>query len=1753
MKNKTRGFAMLMALAVFASSVPMNADVVAYATEVANEQTVDVSANTTVKTDAEVSAQETSITTGDDKVSQEQIEVNEGIKIEDYFKFGTWSDDDATIQFMTKKKEQDLPYFYIDCVSDNSIIKWQADAYFSDGTSVKVDSGRERGWFYNGDVDYITYYKDKTVGEDTVSTVVDYYVLWADLYAGDEQIGSIRKKYNVSYIGLTKEEVQEDYQVLSKIYDNLNSIEDKKLCYQMNNETETVTCSVSVATKNEYSNFGKLNCTWIAKAADGTEKTVETVTNVTEVPEKDFTLYQEFDVTDASGTVTGTEVKRVDKYILEVSFVYDGEMLITLSADYETVLNPIEITSETGKFKARQGERKHLTVEAVNRTNSDIGTLTYQWYTVSENGVAIKMEGETTNETYVTVDNYDISYKCVVSATNIQNAYGVTETDELVAEFIPVSYSGFRVSGRSNKYVYALNGEKVELYVETEVDSGYELSYRWEKVVGYGVNDNGEFEVIKGADSNRYVMEKVEDTDYDDYRLNVGYASHRVCIDVLKDGDVKESYYYYFDLEHGTRYSSHSNSGQVLAVYGQDVELSARVTLYEKEIKEEYNWYSVEQQVKYIYDSGYKLLDSSQVIPDDASYDYVTGYVSTAEKTEAGKTVYVKKWCKELEPGAKYGSVYVLKGKDASGNCIDTRGMYVCKRKLYKEDDSYSVVENYYYTVYYKTELSAYAKNDVVSAKVGDSACLEVEAQTMEEDVYSISYQWQKYSTVSSNYVDIPGATKSAYDIDAVTAQDFGKYRVKVSDLFTEVVVDVTLTEIKAEEVIVKEDPIFYTPEQSYYNPALGDSVKMEVRSWFPEGLTPSYTWYASETNYNNPWDMTETIEEWQILGEKDASYILNVNDNDDYNIYKCEVVYKKDGSYVTKTFYFNVEGSDFTIERLVPEYQYKKLGDSVSFGVRVYSNTGADYEGRYTYTWYQSYVIGNGWYSSQKIDGATEATYRIDNITQKDFNYLYCDVYDNLNEVSKRKYFYIRLHTDVSMESSSEKVMVNVGDNVVLAPTLLNPSREKITYQWKGDSGNTNGYTGIIYGETEASYTIKNIGENEFGTYYCDIYVDGIYWDDYRVVVSEKGAAAEAEDTVSYAEGYASAMDAMVGERVSFKIDVTTKDKRAVYYQWYCGEKAIGGATEAIYTIDKATFNDEGSYKCVVTDVNGDVIEHNVTFSLDVYNGFKVESGCLGSSDYKSYEVKLGGKVVLTANAVTDSGKALFYQWYQKEPADSYNSSKLLYKETSSTLTLNNITADDLGYYYCQVTDGAGSSSTLYYYVYLDTGLVTEPSIKYPVAAADGSVTMYVDARADAGYAVKYQWIKFDKNGDFSLIPQATSNKYRIPRLTEDAYGAYMCIVYTAGEYVGFEYIVEQDYAADQNKEYVVEGGEISLTAKVVNPKADKKYTYVWYEQHLSTEDYERLSCTSSIYTGKTQKAKQTASTYGYNEANYRCYIYEDGEVVKYLNYTVNVIPTPTYVTTLPETSHPFEKRVDTKAYKVNGASSLTITLDRRSESILVVDNTGSGYWIDGRSAALTIPGDTAIFFAYNDYSDVFAYGYKVASINPKYTAGSGSGSTAGSGSVTKAIPAKNSTYTVGNLVYKVTKSAASGGTVAVSKAANKKLKSVVIPATVTLNGYTFNVTEISAKAFKGCNKMTKVTIGKNVSKIGKSAFSGCNKVKTVTIKTTKLTAKNVGAKAFSGINEKAKIKVPKKKLSAYKKFLKKKGVGKKAKIVKG
>ncbi len=172
----------------------------------------------------------------------------------------------------------------------------------------------------------------------------------------------------------------------------------------------------------------------------------------------------------------------------------------------------------------------------------------------------------------------------------------------------------------------------------------------------------------------------------------------------------------------------------------------------------------------------------------------------------------------------------------------------------------------------------------------------------------------------------------------------------------------------------------------------------------------------------------------------------------------------------------------------------------------------------------------------------------------------------------------------------------------------------------------------------------------------------------------------------------------------------------------------------------------------------------------------------------------------------------------------------------------------------------------------------------------------------------------------------------------------------------------------------------------------------------------------------------------------------------------------------------------------------------------------------------------------------------------------------------------AKGKTFSAGSLKYKVTKAATittqtkkkTNGTVQVvgfSKSGKKKT-SINVKNTVSKSGAKYNVKSIKSKAFQKSKKLKKATLGSKITsiptsafnadkkltsvkatgvkKIGKSAFKGCAKLSKLTLGKKKLTSVKKGA--FKGCKKKIKVSggskkvkkanVKKLKKSGYKKF---------------
>ncbi len=84
---------------------------------------------------------------------------------------------------------------------------------------------------------------------------------------------------------------------------------------------------------------------------------------------------------------------------------------------------------------------------------------------------------------------------------------------------------------------------------------------------------------------------------------------------------------------------------------------------------------------------------------------------------------------------------------------------------------------------------------------------------------------------------------------------------------------------------------------------------------------------------------------------------------------------------------------------------------------------------------------------------------------------------------------------------------------------------------------------------------------------------------------------------------------------------------------------------------------------------------------------------------------------------------------------------------------------------------------------------------------------------------------------------------------------------------------------------------------------------------------------------------------------------------------------------------------------------------------------------------------------------------------------------------------------------------------------------ETLVIPATVTINGTEYSVTSIGENAFENCVSLQSVTIPESVTSIGNYAFSDCSSLQSVTIPNS---VTSIGNSAFDGCSSLQSVTIP-------------------------
>lgn len=1622
---------------------------------------------------------------------------------------------------------------------------------------------------------------------------------------------SIEREFTLKYTGKVaeKSQISDYFSGVQNLKDETIAAHYKEDCYNYVNDS----LRVSEISGKEYSS-SRFNYRWTVHYMDGTEKLISERTNRTYIASE-------------SGSQFDENGKQVDYYECEIDLCYGYQIIDTVSKKIFYRYEPFYFN---GDAEVTQSIRKNATVEMdvkayIADTEAVVpGTLAYQWYEIDAKGNEKKLKNETTSSYTVRVPDPSVAYKIEVTAEKQKDFDGPEFDEVLTRTFRFTASDGYLLKDISDSS-YSMNiGDTQKLYVEPKVDDGYKLEYQWEKVAyekdedgNYVYEEDGYTRKIASSVVGKSNMYEVKPKDISDFETiyaydgenNQPYYNYRVTVKVKKGDEVVDTHVYTFRIGEDIHYDVIEQSDSKLSLNpGDDLELFVKTkakdcytlkqTWYKKagvgvataKINEE----TGETTYISLHEEEFKIPKKYDRV-DQGSYE---GYYELKDGESALFYRYTF-WEKVAD-----GAVYTEKGMK-SGKIVDVRGEYQYCMEMYRagnkkaeseeEEEPLLASATKTFTVSYDSDLSAYAKSLFPTVKEGEKAKLRVVAQT-KNDAYKIHYKWEKLvmdDEGDDTYEEIKDSDSPVYEIAKAKSEDAGRYRVTVTDEYdgTCSPIDIYLSVQKNESTEVREDVthICYTPSQSTYELGIGQKVNLKLDMKLSDpNVDVFYAWYRNEKVAPiDSWDDSYK-ENWELLGEDKNTYKLEVKGEDDFTTYRCMAVYRKNDTEYAKTeVKFDVrQGYTAELEKMTASEQIKKRGDSASYTVRLITD---DPDLSVKYQWYRE--------DGTKISGATEATYEVAELKKGDFGKIYCIATDSETGemVAQRAYFTTRIYRNGAyLEKNYETVEAAIGDaqTVLGAPVIERGEGLELTYQWY--RGST-----IIYGATEPTYTIEEIGDNEFKTYRCAVYADGDFLADYYTTVAEKEEDGDEEEgdliTVSVPEGYETSVKAFLGSGAKFAVTAESKKELALRYQWYYSSNnsysgyAIGGATESTYEIVTVTSSKKGYYYCVVMNEEGEWA-YSERFSLTTTTGLEVETEGYNTSDAISVQTSFGAQdVVLTATATasTEHGYTPFYQWYHETMDDK----GLIYGANSQVLTLPAIDEDALGMYYCTVKDSSGADYTLKYYVYVNNGLNVVPSTYYVLTGADGSARMYVTATANAGCEISYQWSKYgkDEDGEFGYIDieGATQNTYVLSPLKSEDYGSYRCKISTVGERNYYGFSIQPDYTASADRDFAGQGDVVTVTAELENQASDLTYSYQWYEQDPATRTYRKVKGGTSAVLSKTVPALDLSEQFtgndklGYVSVGYRCVItIGEGEDTseEVVDTGVAVLPDFTYRSDVyPETNHPNDKSFDLQAYRAAGAQQLKITFDDQTElgsaGLYLIDKEGKcKYYSESKEnrgkltgqtvtvldelagQTITVSGDSIVLLM-NGNRKADSYGYKVSNIEAVYppqppAGGQQGGANNGQGSAVKAPGAtgtaaggaaakKGKKYTIKNVKYKVTSATAKKKTVAVIGAKSKKAKIVNIPATVKIGGKKYKVTAISAKAFQGYSKLKSVTIGKNVKSIGANAFAKDKKLKSITVKGTAI--KSVGKKAFANVPKKAVAKAPKKSKKAYKKLFKK------------
>ncbi|MGH7971286.1 MAG: immunoglobulin domain-containing protein, partial [Limisphaerales bacterium] len=296
------------------------------------------------------------------------------------------------------------------------------------------------------------------------------------------------------------------------------------------------------------------------------------------------------------------------------------------------------------------------------------------------------------------------------------------------------------------------------------------------------------------------------------------------------------------------------------------------------------------------------------------------------------------------------------------------------------------------------------------------------------------------------------------------------------------------------------------------------------------------------------------------------------------------------------------------------------------------------------------------------------------------------------------------------------------------------------LAYQWYFNE------TNVVPEGTDASLVLNNVSDAQAGSYQV-------------VVTNAYGSVTSAPAQLTVVMSLAILNDPtnqVVNNGDTASFIVTAQGAPPLSYQWYFNQTTeLPGATDAALTLPEVSLAQAGAYQVVVSNPFGSITsapaQLTVILAAQILNGPTDQTATNGDN---------------IAFAVTAQGTPpLTYQWF-------FNQSNSLPQGTDATLSLSNVSSNDVGSYEVVVSNPYGSvtSPPAALSVVFKASILTGPSSQ---TATNGDAVSF-SVLADGTPPLAYQWY-FNQTQQLS---GATSSTLTIDPVGPSQAGSYVVVV---------------------------------------------------------------------------------------------------------------------------------------------------------------------------------------------------------------------------------------------------------------------------------------------------------------------------------------------------------------------------------------